>query len=247
MKETADLSGMMGIGTGQQGNAMGEGMTDNFRAGKGSAAHCQTGCVYFKPGALSGHILKKGIYQMQVVRRQPDAGNMAQGCIEMADDLTVKSPVGLDEFLEIMIENTFRTDPGKFFKLVRVVADHVQMTAAIPIKMVGDSPPLPGKGDEQILQVVNRIRVPADFNPGNYADTAAKPALQAGSSGKVFLKIMSAQPGPAPGPDAHFKMFKKNNGMEAAPDGGSDVVCHASAGMPAQSGMDMAVYPDIKN
>jgi hypothetical protein len=246
MKETADLSGMMGIGTGQQGNAMGEGMTDNFRAGKGSAAHCQTGCVYFKPGTLSGHILKKGIYQVQVVRRQYNAGNMAQGCIEMADDLTVKSPVGLDEFLEIVIENTFRADPGKFFKLVRVVADHVQMTAAIPIKMVGDSPPLPGKGDEQILQVVNRIRVPADFNPGNYADTAAKPALQAGSSGKVFLKIMSAQPGPAPGLDAHFKMFKKNNGMEAAPDGGSDVVCHAAAGMPAQSGMDMTVYPDIK-
>ena len=52
MKKTADLPGMMGIGTGQYRNAMGKGMANNFRTGKGSTAHCQTGCVDFQPGAL---------------------------------------------------------------------------------------------------------------------------------------------------------------------------------------------------
>ena len=87
--------------------------------------------------------------------------------------------------------------------------------------------------------------IPANFHAEENPDAAAILLLQLFAGGEIGCKVTRGQPSAAVVFDYRLKMFKKDNGMQAGPDGRGDIFGHGTACVAAETGMDVTVDTNI--
>ena len=172
---------------------------------------------------------------------------MTQGCIEMAENGRRQVLHGLQEDLNVTVQEPFRPEFSGPPDVFRLAADQVEMVLvagnAGVMKRQPDPAPLPS--GKPLPQFVAVFRIVTDLHPETDGDLFPVGLLQSTAFGEIGIEIGLGQPCPFRVADPALHVLEKTDFPQALADGGADVVLHLADGVTTEPGVDVAVDEDV--
>ena len=112
-------------------------------------------------------------------------------------------------------------------------------------EMAGEADPVPPPGTGPGEQFVLTARVVTELYPYPYLDPVTVAAPEPLPFLQVCTEILFGKPGPVVVGDACLEVLEKDHLLEAASQRSLHIFFHFAGGMPAESGVDMAVTAGV--